>query len=248
MILTSAGSLFLNRSETYTFQYYLNQLPEENSDYIFYTSEDKFFHDGYEISSGDVYVAPFFHDGASPKNMSHLIIAREIQLNVHVPRQDRTAGDDSAHMPLYFNSSEDILDLNEVSLDFPRGRITAYQKFYPELDSSTGEIVRQEKSRGSRRIESGISGIRNGVIDGLRFNIINFDTKNGLDLNHLFEYYYYYTNRGREFYTEVFPRNISVEFSVRSLNWFGLYYISFLLFLLSSVLFLIIGYRAMEKK
>ena len=225
-LAASVSGYFLSSSEEFRFQFYLSSPVHEYQDYVQYRSEDKFYFNGYEISPGTAFVFSDFYDQGSPKNLNHMIVSQELQAAVHLTSVSRSPGTDVLPLPSFFESEEGYF--NEFSGLTPEGKLSAHNRFLPIVDSFAGELQKHD-SGGTMRKHVRTSGILLGVVDGLLLNIEGMHAKHDLDINHLYEYYRYYTDHSLEFYSGVFPERISVSLSVQSMPWHIFYYISLIL-------------------
>ncbi|MDH5656506.1 MAG: hypothetical protein OEZ34_11390, partial [Spirochaetia bacterium] len=244
MFLVSGSGFFLEAKEHFTFHYYLAAPESEYSDTVHYKSEDKFFFEGYELSPYELIFYSDFNDSADPKKPEHLIMAREHHLRIYNPGSVRTAGKTGLSRPHLYE--DEGLFFSEPFDLFPGGTFVALDQFFPAVEPSNSEIFKDPVTGVKFRKRIQRSGDNYGLIDGIKVTAGHLDLK--ADMNHLFEYYYYFTDRSRQFYAGVFPEKISLSFSAKTAPLFLYFFLSFFIFSAAACLYLLIFYNELREK
>jgi hypothetical protein len=217
-LFAGIGANLLKSTNFSNFHYYLMQ-EAEYSDAIHYYSGDKSYLIGsYEIQAADLYLYPFHYGNADPKNLLHLMIRQKGYLRINPlalqpPVNEKPRSPDMS--PHLSDESTSPLGLREKILSSAiDGRATAQIEFRPEINPASGEIVRRGPSGAASRKSTPLPSILSSYLYDMRIMLdsVNLATESNLDINHLFEYYYHFSDRSTESYFRLFPPSVIASF------------------------------------
>lgn len=211
LFLGYSGSAF-KTTEQVKFQYYL-QLHDGEMDYIHYRGVDRAFIKGYELTARDLFFKPEHKANARTDDPVHFTIAQSAHIYAHDAGAPRKQGQALSEDPL--QNAESRAEPWKNFLKFTTGfildgRMKTERHFHPRINPLAGAVERRQDG-SALHIPTSKPDIRSTWSEDLYIqlgSLMDAATGRNPEWNHLYEYYYFFTDRSARARQALFPPTI----------------------------------------
>ncbi len=242
-----AGGTF-KKTDKFEFHYVLTPWHPED-DAVRYYSGDKAYLENYEIEARDLFLRPEFKEHADPANPVYFTIAQEAHFHIQqggakhsYMREDERRPDEVSPLAFANRPHSTFANLVKTTTGYVLdGRMKTERHFHPQIDPASGRVLRDRSAR-ARHTPTSEPDIRSTWYEDIYIqlgSIYDPAAENNPDLNHMYEFYYYGSDRGPEMYGSIFPRTITATLEVWINPLVKFIWLGSVLFFLSGLLILL---------
>ncbi|MBE7438045.1 MAG: cytochrome c biogenesis protein CcsA [Spirochaetales bacterium] len=246
-----SGSAF-KTTEQLKFQYYL-QVHEGEKDYVHYRSQDRAYVKGYELTARDLFFKPEHKKNARADDPVHFTISQSAHIYAQDTGSPRRQTPAAAGDPLTLAESpaEPWKNWLKFTTGFILdGRMKTERHFHPRINPLAGAVERRPDG-SALHIPTSKPDIRSTWSEDLYIqlgSLMDAATNRNPEWNHLYEYYYFFTDRSAGARQALFPPTLlaTIEIWINPLVkfiWLG----SVLFFLGGLILWLPVGEKSIKE-
>ena len=250
-----SGSAF-KKTKKYEF-HYVKLAPFPGDPSVQYYSGDKAYLENYEIQATHLFLRPVFDEGVDTSDRTNMTFSQEGHYNVHhglsaisrrdVPVRTRdTSPRDFANRPVSLGGRMLKL-LTGIVTD---GRMRTERHFHPQIIPQTGELLRGPGNI-ARRIPTSEPDIQSSWNEDIYIQLGALqdpETGRTPELSHLYEFYYYDTEKNEDAYRRIFPDRMTATLEVWINPLVKFIWLGSVLFFLSGLIILVPFGEISDKK